>query len=109
MPSSKPPGDDKPQPEPSPLSPGRRIENLLEQLQAQTHAVRDTWKAGESARLRILAAQLTSVVEGKSNAKFSEFADELEQVLLAEEAEASAICERIEELIQQCKKAASTR
>jgi hypothetical protein len=82
---------------PGDTSPDRRMENLLEQLQVQTRRVRDTWQAGEAARLRVLAGQLASLAEGAGHSAI---------VLLAEEAEASAMCEKIEALIEQCKHAA---
>lgn len=85
---------------------GARIENLLDQLRAQTRSLGETWHAGEDDRLRNLAGQLAALAEGSSNAGIRDHAAELEQLLLAEESEASAICERIEYLIQQCKKAA---
>ena len=87
--------------------PARRMENLLDQLQLQTRRVRDTWQAGEAARLRILAGQLAAMAEGNGHDVISDSAAELEAVLLAEEAEASALCEKIEALIQQCRQAAS--
>jgi hypothetical protein len=89
-------------------SPTRRMENLLDRLQEQTKRVRDTWHAGEAARLRILAGQLASMAQGSGCAAISESASEIEAVLLAEEAEASAMCEKIEALILQCKQAADT-
>jgi hypothetical protein len=82
------------------------MENLLDQLQAQARRVRDTWQAGEGARLRVLAGRLASLAQGSGSLAVSETAAELEAVLLAEEAEASATCEQIEALILQCKEAA---
>jgi len=82
------------------------MDNLLDQLQVQTRRVGETWQAGEAARLRILAGQLAAVAEGSGHSAISRSATELEAVLLAEEAEASALCERIEALIQQCRQAA---
>lgn len=82
------------------------MENLLDQLQLQTRRVRDTWQAGEAARLRVLAGQLAALAEGSDHGVIGRTAAELEAVLLAEEAEASALCERIEALIQQCRQAA---
>ncbi|MHC4218935.1 MAG: hypothetical protein ACYSU7_10830 [Planctomycetota bacterium] len=86
--------------------PARRLDNLLEALRVQTRQVRDTWQAGEAARLRVLAGQLASLADGAGNGAISRSAEELEAVLLAEEAEASAMCEKIEALILQCKQAA---
>ena len=87
--------------------PARRMENLLDQLQVQTRRVRDTWQAGEAARLRILAGQLAALADDSGHDVISHSAAELEAVLLAEEAEASALCEKIEALIQQCREAAA--
>ena len=87
-------------------SPTRQMEKLLDQLQERTALVRESWQAGEAARLRMLTGQLASLAEGSGNEAVTETAAELESVLLAEEAEASAMCERIEALIHQCKKAA---
>ena len=82
------------------------MENLLNQLQAQTRRVRDTWEAGEIVGLRILANELAALAEGAGVNAISESAAQIEAVLLAEEAEASAMCEKIESLILQCKLAA---
>jgi hypothetical protein len=87
--------------------PARRMENLLDQLQVQTRRVRDTWQAGEAARLRVLAGQLAALADGSGHDVISTSAAELEAVLLAEEAEATALCEKIEALIQQCRRAAT--
>ncbi len=86
----------------------RRMENLLDQLQAQTRLVRDTWQAGEATRLRILAGQLAALADDGGQQAITETANEIEAVLLAEEAEAATICEKIEALIQQCRQAASS-
>ena len=92
---------------PADYSPRRQIENLLDQLLAQTRRLRDTWEAGEASRLRLLAGQLASLAQGQGNATIGDAAAELEALLLAEEAEASAMCERVEALIGQCRKAAT--
>ena len=92
---------------PADYSPRRQIENLLDQLQAQTKRLRDTWEAGEGSRLRLLVGQLASLTQGQGSAVISHSAAELEALLLAEEAEASAMCERVEALIGQCRKAAT--
>ncbi len=94
---------------PADYSPRRQIENLLDQLQAQTRWLRDLWDAGEASRLRLLAGQLASVAQGEGDAAISGSASEIEAMLLAEEAEAAAMCERVEALISQCRKAATTK
>ncbi len=81
-----------------------RIDELLNELQAHAKAIRESWHAGETARLKTLAGRLASLAEGSGNRAITEMAGEMEAVLLAEEAEASAMCERIEELIRQCRK-----
>ena len=90
------------------LSPAKQMEDLLDQLHARTRLVRDTWHASEAARLKILARQLALLTEGSGSESIRESAAELEAVLLAEEAEASAMCERVESLIQQCRDAANS-
>ena len=94
---------------PADYSPRRQIENLLDQLQAQTRRLRDMWDAGEASRLRLLAGQLATAAQGEGNAAVSGSAAELEAMLLAEEAEAAAMCERVEALIGQCRKAAASK
>ncbi len=91
------------------LSPGSQIENLLDQLHAQTRSLSEIWHAGEADHLRNLAGQLAALAGASSGADIREYAMELESLLMAEEAEASAICERIEYLILECKKAAATQ
>ena len=86
-----------------------QIEILLDKLQEQTRSLGDIWHAGEADQLRNLAGQLAALARAPSGAEIREYAMELESLLMAEEAEASAICERIEYLILQCKKAASTQ
>jgi len=90
------------------LSPTSQIDTLLDQLHTQTRSIGEAWHAGETARLRILAGQLSALAEGSGNQGICESAAEIEAVLHAEEAEASAVCERIEALILECKKAAGT-
>lgn len=88
-----------------------RIENLLDQLHAQTKAVGDSWREGEASRLRLLAGQLSAMTggsDGSGEASIREWAQELEMLLLAEDAEVSATCEKIEALILQCRNAADT-
>ena len=90
-------------------SPSTQIENLLDQLHAQTRSIGEIWQAGEAARLRSLAGQLAALADEANTGTIHDYATQLEALLLGEEAEASAICERIEYLILQCKKAASTQ
>ena len=87
------------------LSPVHQIDDLLARLHTQTKSIGETWNAGETARLRILASQLAALAEGSGDQGIRESAAEIEAVLFAEEAEASAVCEKIEALILQCKKA----
>ena len=84
---------------------GMRIESLLDQLLAQTKSVGDSWREGEASRLRMLAGQLSAVADGSGESSICEWAEELETLLLAEDAEVSATCEKIEALILQCRNA----
>ena len=89
--------------------PASQIENLLDQIHAQTRSLGEIWHAGEADQLRNLAGQLAALAGSSSSAGIREYAMELESLLLGEEAETSAICERIEHLILECKKAAATQ
>jgi hypothetical protein len=90
--------------------PGReQVDRMLDEIEKQAGTVRESWQAGEAARLRVLAGQLASLAEGTGNEAVGALAAELESMLVAEEAEASAMCERIEDLILQCKKAAGAK
>ncbi len=82
-----------------------QIENLLDQLHAQTKSVGDCWRQGEASRLRLLAGQLASMAHGSGGSSITEWAEELQTLLLAEDAEVSATCEKIEALILQCRNA----
>ena len=85
-----------------------RIENLLDQLLAQTKSVGDSWQEGEASRLRLLAGQLSAMAngsDGSGESSIREWAQELEALLFAEDAEVSATCEKIEALILQCRNA----
>ena len=90
-------------------TPGSEIEGLLDKLHAQTKSIGEIWHAGEADRLRSLAGQLAALADESSSATIREYATELEGLLLGEEAETSAICERIEHLILECKKAAGSQ
>ena len=89
-------------------SEGTRIENLLDQLLAQTKSVGDAWREGEASRLRLLAGQLAAMADGSGRSSLGEWAQELNTLLLAEDAEVSATCEKIEALILQCREASET-
>ena len=92
--------------EPRPRPSLAQLEKLLDELRGHTRTIRDSWHSGEAARLKMLAGRLTEMAAGSGDRVVTEMASELESVLLAEEAEASAMCERVEELIRQCKRAA---
>ncbi len=80
-----------------------RLENLLGQLQGHSSKIHDRWQAGEVAQLKLLAGQLKSLTSESDHRLIREMADELDSLLLGEEAEASALCEKIEALIQLCR------
>ena len=88
---------------------GARSENRPDQQQETAGCRGEIWQAGEAELRRKRAGQLTALAGASSGADIREYAMELESLLMAEEAETSAICERIEYLILQCKNAASTQ
>ena len=80
-----------------------RLENLLGQLQGHSNNIHDLWQAGEAAQLKLLAGQLKSLTCESDHRLIGEMADELDSLLLGEEAEVSALCEKIEALIHLCR------
>ncbi len=77
-----------------------RLEGLLERLREQSHRFRDAWQAGEATRVEAIAGSLGEAARGCANPVI---AKELEAMLLQEEAETSAMCEKVEALIQLCR------
>ena len=86
-------------------SPRRRLENLVGQLRERMELIGES----EAIRLHRLVEELALLVDGSGRIAIDEWTAELETLLLAGEAEASALCERIEALILECKKAAEAR
>ena len=82
-----------------------QIENLLEKLLAQVNSVGNSWREGEASRLRVLVGQLGAMADGSGTSSICEAAGDLDALLLAEDAEVSATCEKIEALILQCRNA----
>ena len=110
---SSPAGNDDQPPSPALGSGGlegpptlAQLERLLDELNEKMNKIRQSWGSGELDRLRILAGQLSTAAKGSGNRLMTESATELESVLLAEESETSAVCEKVEALIQDCKRAA---
>jgi hypothetical protein len=82
-------------------------ERLLEALESHAGSMRESWPAGDEAGLLALAGRLVSLAERSGDADLGASAADLEAMLVAQEAEASALCERVEALIQQCRRAAA--
>ena len=82
-----------------------RLEGLLGELEDRTKAIRENWQSGEEARLSLLAGRLKALAPGCGDALIGRSVADLEALLLAEEAEASAICDKLEALILQCRNA----
>ncbi len=81
----------------------QRLENLLGQLQGHSSNIHDLWQAGEAAQLKLLSGQLRDLTCESDHRLIREMADQLDSLLLGEEAEASALCEKIEALIHLCR------
>ncbi len=80
-----------------------RIDEILEALRAHGERLRETWQQGEAGRLALLAGELRVLAGDSDDAAMVRSAAELEAMLLAEEAETSAMCEKVESLIQLCR------
>jgi hypothetical protein len=87
----------------APITAVQRLEALLGKLREQSHRFRDGWQAGEASRVDAIAGQVGEVARGGANPVI---AKELEAMLLQEEAETSAMCEKVEALIQLCRRRA---
>lgn len=81
-----------------------RLEELLEKLREQSHRFRDACQTNEATRFEAVAGQLGDVERSCANPAV---AKELEAMLLQEEAETSAMCEKVEALIQLCRRVGS--
>ena len=82
----------------------RRLEELLGKLQEHSARFRHTWHAGEATRRELFAGQIGALANGCSDVTMRESAEELEAMLLQEEAATSAMCEKVEALIQLCRR-----
>ena len=91
---------------PKRTSPGsiEHVEDLLAELERRVGKVRDAWQSGEAAQARAIAGELLNMTRASSRDDVSRSAAEIEQMLLAEEAEASALCEKVEALIALCRR-----
>jgi hypothetical protein len=84
-----------------PTSAIRRLEELLGKLRENSRRFRDEWQAGETTRVEAIAGQVSEAARREANPVI---ATELEAMLLQEEAETSAMCEKVEALIQLCRR-----
>ncbi len=82
------------------------VEHLLEELQTWVGLIGESSQIGQTTRLGLLAGELKVLAAESGQAAVHEAAAEIEAVLLAEEAQTSAMCEKVEALILQCKQAA---
>ena len=74
------------------------VECLLQELRACADSVGESWPIGEATRLGLLASELKVRAQESGKSAVCAAAAELEAALLAEEAQASAMCEKVEAL-----------
>lgn len=79
------------------------LAELLARLEGHADHMRDSWHGVEQARLEMVINRLRALKDGPEVAQLDECAAELESILLAEEAQSSALREKVESLIHQCK------
>lgn len=82
--------------EPSP----EHLDQIVDELLRHADKLSKRWETSAAQRLRRLARQLSKATD----AEVRESAIALESILLSEEAEASALAEKVEALIQYCKR-----
>ncbi|MHC4427907.1 MAG: hypothetical protein ACYS0D_04795 [Planctomycetota bacterium] len=76
------------------------LNKMVDELVRHTDKLRKRWETSAAQRLRRLARELSKATD----AEVRESAIALESMLLSEEAEASALAEKVEALIQSCKR-----
>jgi len=85
--------------------PEHPVAGSVEELQARVRRLSETWEAENAEELRVLAQELRSAARGSGLPSLRACAAEFEQLLVAEQAEASALTEKLEEFIRLCKRA----
>ena len=82
------------------------IEYFVSELGDRTQTLADAFEAGNLAQIRSIAHQLKGAAGGYGFAAISATAAELEHALKAGEPETSALAEKVEALLQICRRAA---
>lgn len=85
------------------------IEFFLEQLEQRAGAIQAAFSQGQANELGVLAHQLKGAAAGYGFPSLGACAGELETLVKACEADASAVAERVEDLIGLCRRAAAGR
>jgi HPt (histidine-containing phosphotransfer) domain-containing protein len=78
---------------------------FVSELRTRVGALRECWDSGDHRQLQRFAHQLQGAAGGYGFPTITRAAGELEQALLAEEAELSALQEKVESLILLCQRA----
>jgi hypothetical protein len=103
------PRDDERNPLPHRASQGApvllEIERLIEELGRHGAHLRGAWKGGEAGRLAELLGRVREPGRHDESKAIRTIGAELDAMLLAQEAETSAVCEKIEALIRICRDA----
>jgi HPt (histidine-containing phosphotransfer) domain-containing protein len=84
------------------------VQFFVGELRARVTALRESWDGGDRRQLQRFAHQLNGAAGGYGFPAITSAAGDLEQALLAEEAELSDLQEKVEALIQLCRRAASS-
>lgn len=81
------------------------VDYFVHELQERINSLQQAWSEGETDQLRRLAHQIKGAAGGYGFPSITAAAAELEQTLLAAEAESSTVAERLEELVSLCRRA----
>ena len=76
------------------------LDKIIDELERGVDKLGERWQAAAAQRLRRLARELAEATD----AEVRDSAIALESMLLGEEAETSALCEKVEALIRSCRR-----
>lgn len=105
-------GSDAPPPLPSEFA-GQEdmielVEYFVSQMQERAAAIQSAFQTGDETRLREIAHQLKGAAACYGYPSITHSAAELESCLMAEEAELSALSEKVQDLLTLCRRAAAS-
>jgi HPt (histidine-containing phosphotransfer) domain-containing protein len=84
------------------------IDFFVSEMKTRVSELESAWQSGDEKLLRDLAHQLKGAAASYGFPCITDCAGELEHALLGEQAEVSALTERVESLIDMCRRASAS-